>query len=428
VVCEDLQDRWAVAPRITVTAGVVRDDRQRPYYKASTLAPVLSDIFAATTIPGATLLERSTVAPRLGVSIDPTGDTKSAVKVFYGRYYNNLASDFANLNPGGAASRTYRFLDPNGNNLYDGPQELGALVASTGGTSTTLDPNLRVPRADEIDVSYQRQFWGESSARVAYVRKMVRDIYANFNIARDGQFTVPFAAAVTLRSVDGGIEGTQVFNLLDIPTSLRGVVRNQFTNIPDAVGGGAYNYDTIEAAFNKRFAGGLFVDSSVDYLRRDELRSNGASTSAFATDPLAIGYFQNVNPAVSNRQRSSTWQARLSGRYEFPMAIGAGANVQVQSGWPWTRLISATLPNAGTQTFYQDNIGDHRSDTVPLVGLRADKGWRVGGRKLTAMLDVFNLLNSNAVSNFTLLNGANFNKILAALQPRTRQIGARLEF
>src|SRR5689334_18293948 len=145
VVCEDLQDRWAVAPRITVTAGV-RYDRQRPYYKASTLAPVLSDIFAATTIPGATLLERSTVAPRLGVSIDPTGDTKSAVKVFYGRYYNNLASDFANLNPGGAASRTYRFLDPNGNNLYDGPQELGALVASTGGTSTTLDPNLRVPR------------------------------------------------------------------------------------------------------------------------------------------------------------------------------------------------------------------------------------------------------------------------------------------
>jgi len=422
-----LQDRWAVAPRITVTAGV-RYDRQRPYYKASTLAPVLSDIFAATTIPGATLLERSTVAPRLGVSIDPTGDTKSAVKVFYGRYYNNLASDFANLNPGGAASRTYRFLDPNGNNLYDGPQELGALVASTGGTSTTLDPNLRVPRADEIDVSYQRQFWGESSARVAYVRKMVRDIYANFNIARDGQFTVPFAAAVTLRSVDGGIEGTQVFNLLDIPTSLRGVVRNQFTNIPDAVGGGAYNYDTIEAAFNKRFAGGLFVDSSVDYLRRDELRSNGASTSAFATDPLAIGYFQNVNPAVSNRQRSSTWQARLSGRYEFPMAIGAGANVQVQSGWPWTRLISATLPNAGTQTFYQGNIGDHRSDTVPLVGLRADKAWRVGGRKVTAMLDVFNLLNSNAVSNFTLLNGANFNKILAALQPRTMQIGARLEF
>jgi len=169
-----------------------------------------------------------------------------------------------------------------------------------GGTTTTLDPNLRVPHTDEVDLSYQRQFRGESSARVAYVRKMVRDIYANFNIARDGQFTVPFSTALILRSFDGGVEGTQTFDLVDIPTSLRGVVRNQFTNIPDAVGGGSYNYDTIELAFNKRFAGGLFIDSSFDYLRRDELRSNSASTSAFATDPLGIAYFQNVNPAVPN--------------------------------------------------------------------------------------------------------------------------------
>jgi len=422
-----LQDRWAITTRVTVTAGV-RYDHQRPYYKESTLKPTLSDVFAAATIPGATLLERNTVVPRIGVSIDPTGDTKSAVKAFYGRYYNNLASDFANLNPGGAASRTYRFNDVNGNLLYDGTQELGALVATTGGTTTTLDPNLRVPHTDEIDLSYQRQFWGESSARIAYVRKMVRDVYANFNIARDGQFTVPVAAPVVLRSFDGGVEGTEVFNVFDIPASLRGVVRNQFTNIPDSVGGGAYNYDTIELAFNRRFSGGLFVDSSFDYLRRDELRQNSASTNPFATDPLAVNYFQNVDPTVSNRQQSSTWQARLSGRYLFPRAIGVGANVQVQSGWPWARLVSVTLPNAGTQTFFQDDINTNRSDTVPLVGVRADKAFRFGDRRLIAMFDVFNLLNSNAVTNFTLINGANFNKILAALQPRTYQVGLRVEF
>ncbi|HJZ72734.1 MAG TPA: carboxypeptidase regulatory-like domain-containing protein [Vicinamibacterales bacterium] len=422
-----LQDRWAITPRVTVTAGL-RYDRQRPYYRDSTLKPVLSDVFAAATIPGATLLERNTVAPRLGVSFEPTGDTKSAVKAFYGRYYNNMASDFANLNPGGAASRTYRFNDLNGNRLYDGTQELGALVATTGGTTTTLDPNLRVPYADEVDLSYQRQFWGESSARIAYVRKMVRNIYANFNIARNGQFTVPFAAAVTLRSFDGGIAGSQVFDVFDIPASLRGVVRNQFTNVPDDVGGGSYNYDTIELAFNKRFAAGLFIDSSFDYLMRDELRANTASTNPFATDPLAIGYFQNIYPTVSNRQTSSTWQARVSGRYVFPQTIGVGANVQVQSGWPWARLISATLPNAGTLAFFEHDIDNNRSDTVPLIGLRADKAWRIADRRLIAMFDVFNLLNSNAVSNFTLINGANFNRILAALQPRTYQVGLRVEF
>jgi hypothetical protein len=422
-----LQDRWSATGRITLTAGL-RYDRQRPYYKASTLAPVLSNVFPAVTIPGATLLTRSTFSPRVGISVDPNGKGVSAVKVFYGRYYNNMASDFANLNPGGAASRTYRFLDNNGNNLYDGPSELGTLVATTGGTTTTLDPNLRVPHTDEVDVSYTRQFWHESSIRAAYVRKMVRDIYANFNIARDGQFTVPVASTVTLRSFNGGIAGTQTFNLFDIPAALRGVVRNQFTNIPDSVGGGSYNYDTFELAFNKRFAGGLFIDSSFDYLRRDELRSNSASSSAFGTDPLGIGYFQNVNPAVSNRQKSSNWQAHVAGRYQFPHAIGIGTNVQVQSGWPYARLVSAVLPNAGTQTFFFENIDNNRSDTVPLVGVRADKSWRFGEHRVMIMLDVSNVLNSNAVSNFTLINGANYNRILAALQPRTYVIGTRLEF
>jgi hypothetical protein len=422
-----VQDRWSATSRITITAGV-RYDRQRPYYKESVLAPVLSDIFPTGTIPGATLLKRSTVSPRFGISFDPSGSGKSVIKSFYGRYYNNMATDFANLNPGGAASKTYRFLDLNGNRLYDGVQELGALVASTGGTSTSLDPNLRVPHTDEFDLSYQRQFWGESSARVAYVRKMVRDIYANFNIARDGQFTVPFTAAVTLRSLDGGIEGVQNFNVFDIPPELRGVVRNQFTNIPDAVGGGSYNFDTFQLAFNKRFSNGLFVDSSFDYLWRDELRSNTASTNAFATDPLGVGYFQNVYPTVSNRQDSTNWQARFSGRYVFPYTIGVGANVQIQSGYAYARLLQATLPNAGTQTFFEEDIKNNRADTVPLAGIRIDKALTFGSRKVLFMFDAFNLLNSNAVTNFTLANGGNYNKIIAALQPRTIQIGARLEF
>ncbi len=422
-----LQDRWSTNTHITITAGV-RYDRQRPYYEASTSAPVLSDIFPSGSTPGATLLVRNTVSPRLGVSWDLQGDGKSAVKVFYGRYYNNMAQDLASLNPGSVNSRTYKFLDQNGNGLYDGRSELGDLLSSTGAITTTLDNNVRVPFTDEVDLSYQRQFWGESSARVAYVRKMVRDVYSTFNIAREGQFTVPFPASVTLSSVDGTTQGTQTLSLLDIPASLRGVVQNEFTNIPDSVGGGSYNYDTIELAFNKRFTGGLFVDTSFDYLRRDELRSNSASTNPFNTDPLGIGYFQNVNPAVPNRQTSSNWQYHLSGRYELPLQIGIGANVQVQSGWPYTRLVNVSLPNAGTQTVFLDDISNSRSDTVPLVGLRADKAIPFNGHRILFMFDVFNTLNSNAVTNFALVNGATYNKIIATLQPRTIQFGARLEF
>jgi hypothetical protein len=48
--------------------------------------------------------------------------------------------------------------------------------------------------------------------------------------------------------------------------------------------------------------------------------------------------------------------------------------------------------------------------------------------KVTVMLDLFNALDTNAVTNFNLLNGANFNKINATVDPRTAQLGIRIEF
>jgi hypothetical protein len=215
---------------------------------------------------------------------------------------------------------------------------------------------------------------------------------------------------------------------MDIPASLRGVVQNEFANIPDSVGGGSFNYDTFEVAFNKRFSGSQFIDASFDYLRRDELRQNSASTNPFNTDPLMINYFQNVNPAVPNRQSSSNWQLHLSGRYDLPYEIGVGANVQVQSGWPFARLVTVSLPTAGTQTFFLEDIDNNRSDTVPLVGVRVDKSVHFDSHRILFMFDMFNALNSNAVTNFALSNGASYNKIIATLQPRTFQLGVRLEF
>ena len=52
------------------------------------------------------------------------------------------------------------------------------------------------------------------------------------------------------------------------------------------------------------------VDRTPRPERPRPLRIRTRYRAAFATDPLAIGYFQNVNPTVSNRQ-SSSGQSRL---------------------------------------------------------------------------------------------------------------------
>jgi hypothetical protein len=423
-----IQDRWSPTNRLTINVGV-RYDRQQPHYQPSIRKPALTAIFPEQTVPGRTILTSDKVMPRIGFTYDLAGDAKGVVKAFYGRYYYNFADRLSNVNPGGTNIRNYKFLDQNGNRIFDGPQELGALVSASGGSSTTADPNLKTPYADEISFSFERQFWGESSFRTAYVRKQVRDEFTTFNVLREGQFTVQRQIPITLRSFDGGIGETRTFTIFDIPDTLRGRVQNVVTNIPESVGGGDYNYDTIQFAFNKRFSGGLFIQSSFDYQWRDELKTTRApATSPLNSDPLNIEYFQNVYPTVSNRQESTNWQGRVLGRYVFKHDVGVAVNVRVQSGWAWARLAQATGLNAGTQQFFIENIENNRSDTAGLVDLRADKAFRFGKYKVSVMADLFNILNSNAVTNFTLVNGPSFNRINATLDPITFMLGFRFDF
>ena len=71
---------------------------------------------------------------------------------------------------------------------------------------------------------------------------------------------------MTIRDFVNGVTGVQNLNLMDLPDSPTPV--NQFINFPD----GSYKYDTLQFAFNKRFAHGLFIQSSYDYQWRNELR------------------------------------------------------------------------------------------------------------------------------------------------------------
>lgn len=425
-----LQDRWSPTPNLTFLAGV-RYDRQRGMYEAGQRDPILREVFPARSTEGRSFKPKHNVAPRLGVNY-AFGGGRTVVKAFWGRFYNELTTVLGNnSNPGGENYRIHKFNDLNGNRLYDGVQELGALVSARGGISTTIDEDFKPPYADEISAALERQFWGQSSLRVAYVRKMPRNEAGITNVARLGQFTVPRSVTVPLQEFGAGTVGSATFNVFDIPDSLRGVVQNVYTNWPDA----SFNYDTVQLGFNKRWTGGLFVQSSFDYQWRDELRGgNGASTisvttSPLNTDPLGVGFFQNVRPDVPNRQSTTNWQARVAGRYVFAHDIGVGVNYRVQSGYGFTRIIPVSLPNAGTAQFFFDDLDNQYSDTVPILDLRVDKSVRLMNRfRVAVMFDAYNVLNSNAVSNFNITNGTQFNRIIATLDPRTAQVGLRFEF
>ena len=448
------QDRFSINSRVTLTYGL-RWDHQRPYYSSAVRQPLLTAIWQPATVPGASLLTADNVAPRLGISWDAAGDSKSVVKAFYGRFYFNFADNLAGADPGGPNYKDITFNDLNGNRLYDGIQELGRTATgaldvknSFGGTSTTVDPNLKNSYTDEFDLSYDRQLWGESAFRVAYVRKMEKNLYTTINVARINQYTVPVTLTRPITNYSftapstGTVTGNQDFSTFDIPSALKGVVQNQITNIPDSLGGSTWTYDTLEFSFNKRFGKGLFVNTAFGYQWRDDLRqaanNSGApspSNSNLSSDPIGIVgaansmYFAQVFPTVGALQKTTTWEAHVSARYQFQYDIGAAVNYSGQSGWPYARIITGTLPNAGNVAFFSTDLSNNRNDNIHLLAFRVDKSVKLGGTaKLTGIFDLFNVLNTNAVTNFNLVNGSKFNLINATVDPRTAQVAIRLEF
>jgi outer membrane receptor protein involved in Fe transport len=61
------------------------------------------------------------------------------------------------------------------------------------------------------------------------------------------------------------------------------------------------------------------------------------------------------------------------------------------------------------------------------MNFRVDKAFTIGKSKFTAMLDIYNLLNSDPVTNFNLFSN-DYKRVIAVLDPRVFQMGFRYEF
>jgi hypothetical protein len=443
------QDRWAPNNRVTVMAGVrfdyqdlkYTDGSRRPQITDSTagvqaavcpasagLAPGCDGraIFAAQTdITGASLLTNFDVAPRIGFSANLDGTGKTVLKGFYGRYYNNLADTFSAANPGGTRYNEYNFNDLNRNGKYDGVAELGQWRTRIGGADAPVDAEAFTPHTDEVSATIERQLWGESSIRGTYVRKMQKGFipfyFTPIVTAWLGQLTVPTNATV---------QGVQ-YSLLDVPNSLAGSTGTEYTNFPDS----KFTYDTIEAAFHKRFGSKFFFQTSADYQWRNELRSadipDVGSTSPLSTDPIGVFPQLSVNPNAPNRQESTMYHLQLSGRYTFVYDVGLAVNYRFQSGFPYALVVpdgSVGLNVCNFNcAFFSENIDQNRSESVNLLNFRVDKAFPIGRFKTSVMLDIYNLLNADPVTNFNLSVGSP-RTVIAVLDPRVFQVGFRLEF
>jgi len=385
---------------------------------------------APITVQAREVANTFNIAPRAGFAYDLTGDNRTVLKMYYGRFYFNSADTLADQeNPVGNARLRYQFLDANGNRLLDGPQELGLWRSTQGGAGfVNVDDNIKRPFSQEISTHFEREITGGLSGRASYVYKNVRDEWVEIDPTRDAAMTIPIQVR------DNGVDGVantaddQILNLLDRPASTPQT--RLYTNPTDP----AFNSDfqTVEIALNRRFSGRWMVLTSYAYTWLDQFHAAVTGTGALDALATARTYNWRSNQRLfgdEGKETSTLWNYKLVGRYTMPWQIGTSASLKVQSGRQFGRSLSFAFPGDGTQNVRVEEVTSNRAPTVNIFDIRVDKQFTFGkyGR-LTGVIDVFNAFNSGTVTNFSTVTGATYKRVIGILDPRVVRFGARFDF
>ncbi len=238
-----------------------------------------------------------------------------------------------------------------------------------------------------------------------------------------GNLTVPKTAVVN------GV----TYNLLDVPNSLANATDTAYTNYPNS----DFNYDTVEVAFHEALRIGVVLPG--------QRRPAVARRAAFGRHPR-LGLDQpavapirsasarscrSARPRRTARRRRCTTRSCRDTTRSSTTSVSA-LNYRFQSGFPYSLYIPDGTVDLNVCNFncafFATNMDQNRSESVNLMNFRIDKSFGLGGaRKATLMLDIYNLLNADPVTNFN-LSVTSPRTVIAVLDPRVFQMGFRFEF
>ncbi|GAG80719.1 unnamed protein product, partial [marine sediment metagenome] len=136
-----VQDSWSISDQITVNPGL--------RYNINRMG-----------LDGENIYKTNCLAPRIGITFDLFGDSTTAIKAHYGRYFEKLritdvyaAVDIADF---------YGYFYDEGEWVLDFVDTLG---------SAKVDENLKQPGTDQFSLSLERQLAKDISIEFAYIHK-----------------------------------------------------------------------------------------------------------------------------------------------------------------------------------------------------------------------------------------------------------------
>ncbi|MGD9902506.1 MAG: carboxypeptidase regulatory-like domain-containing protein [Vicinamibacterales bacterium] len=415
-----VQDRWVLG-RATINVGVRFDGASGYLPEQSSPAGtyVGERSFARTDVYDYSL----NVAPRIGISYDVFGNGQTAIKAYYGRFYNQFGSELVeNANPNALSTLNVVWTDRNNNRALDAG-ELGPLPTFVRGLFPTVDQDADRPYSDEFNLGVEHQLVQNLAVGVSYHRRQHRDGLGIVDRARPTSAYTPETRTYT--DSDGQVKSIEIYKL----GSAFGSQRDRVITNVDVL---KSDYDGVQFDIQKKMSNRWQMLAGLSLQRH-----KGFDHSGTFTNPGAATDFNNPN-YILNRTDGSVftelpWTFNLSGSYMFPYDVTVAAKYTARDGDPLNRTQVFTFTNPtlsqSSETIRVAQRGEDRTETVnKFVDVRVSKRQRLGMASVELSLDMFNVLNANHVLLQTENLGSSWGRPTRILTPRILRLGATVRF
>ncbi|MBI3491692.1 MAG: TonB-dependent receptor [Acidobacteria bacterium] len=411
------QDRWVIG-RATINYGA-RFDGVKAFLPAQS-SPAGTFVAARSFAPTDLYDFNLNVAPRVGVSYDLFGKGRTALKAYYGRFYNQFGSEIAeSINPNARINVQVPWTDRN-NNLRLDPGELN-LTNFTGfsGVFPRMDPAATRPYSDEMNVGVDHELARDLALSVSYHRRQHRNGLAIVDLARPTSAYTPIT-----RSYTDTQRGPQTLTVYSLDPALVTRRDRVITNV-DVL---ESDYNGVQFSVNKRMSNRWQMLGGLSLQKHEGFDHNGTYTNPGTNTDLNNPNYR-LNRAGSAIFTDIPWSFSLSGSYQLPYDVTVSGKFTARDGDPLNRTITISGLPQGSDTVWVQPRGVDRSETVnKFVDVRFAKRFSVGASRLEASVDIFNLLNANPVLAQNEAIGSTLGRPSRILAPRIVRVGATVKF